>query len=945
MKYFFLHQKSVLTVAFFMLLINNVSYGQNSDISVVTDAGHTLNDFTISPDGKYLLTHCENSVALWNLNTMQTIRVLPIASSGLPRFGPGNPLIVYLKPSFSEKEYEGYNILTGGFMGRKKEIDLMPRLSANGRYLFKKGDVAGSIQVYNQKTGNLLHTLTSKAMSSLGKVDLTIDDSLLLLTGKHPQIWNLRKAKLEGKLPFFEYVINKDSAIYFWRNQIPYNKGKRVGTLSRQWCNGCFTASGDVMLGGYGDITTWTRDGKLVNVQQVGNEPVLDWTDYNGRRYAITWPGGLHSGATKSPKLKPNGEVKYLNFISDIMADGKTFFSCDYNGYLMIGDAIHPEILYRSRWIAPFVYSDLSSNHRNILLVGDYGNVKELSLDEGSLMFSYLSNAVFHRTRVNTARYLQGGNYIIGGCSDGIIALFKHKEAYPVWSTAAHRGQVMDILPTHNGSSFVTSGSDGWVRIFDWEQKKEVMAMYSPDGTNDYLFLTSDNYYKGTKGTFRDIHFAIGTETFSFDQFDLKFNRPDIILKRLGGNPKEIEMMYKAWLKRVKRMGFTPEQLSDEIHVPECNILNAQDLPLESTQKNIKLKLSASDDKYRLKRMMLYLNGVPMLGRYGLDVSKNNVDKYEMDYELELAYGSNEITFSCINEKGAESNRKNVMINYTLSEHSLPDLYIVSLGVSKYTQDGFNLQYAEKDAHDFVKLMSTSLKGKFNKIYTLCLTDSEVTKESVNQVTTFINKSLRDDVVLLYYAGHGLLDSKLDYYLSTYNVDFNDPGKNGISFEQVEKWFDGIAALNRCCFIDACHSGELDKDDLLSETKVSVPEGNITFRNAASSQRVVRQGARQVNSLLEDLFIDTRWGVGATIMSSAGGLEAAMEGEEWKNGLFTWCMQKGMTDPKADSNNDGKLTMGEYTQYLKLEVSRLSGGKQQPTMRSGKSVMSDFILR
>lgn len=945
MKYFFWHHKGVLTVALSLLLINHVSFGQNSEISVVTDAGHTLSDFTISPDGRYLLTHCENSVALWNLNTMQTICVLPLPSLGLPRFGPGNPFIVYIQPYSSRKEYEGYNILTRDFMGIKNEIDLMPRITANGRYMFKKGDVPGTIQVYNQETGNLLQTLTSKSMPSLGKVDLTVNDSLLLLTGKHPQLWNLRKARLEGKLPFFEYVTTKDSSIYFWRNQIPYNKKKKIGSISRQWCNGCFTDNGHVMLGGYGDITTWTQKGELINVQRVEQGPVLDWVDYNGCRYAVTWPNGLHTGAIVDKELKPVGGIKHLNFISDIMADGKSFFSSDFDGHLIIGNAIHPEILYKSRWIAPFVNSDLTVDRKNILLPGDLGNMKELSLDKGSLMFSYLSNAVFRRTRVNIARYLQGENYIIGGCSDGIIALFKHKQAYPVWSTIAHRGQVMDIRPTHQGRRFVTSGSDGWSRIFDWKQKKELIAMYSPDGTDDYLFLTPDNYYKGTKGTFRDIHFAIGTETFNFDQFDLKFNRPDIILQRLGGDPKEIEMMHRAWLKRVKRMGFTPEQLSDEIHVPESFILNANDLPRETTQQKIKLKLSASDSKYRLKRMMLYLNGVPMLSRHGLDVSKKNVDKYEMDYELELATGSNEITFSCINEKGAESNRKNVIINYTPTDHSMPDLYIVALGVSKYSQDGFNLQYAEKDAHDFVKLMTTSLKSKFNKIFTLCLTDAEVTKNSVSQVKTFVNQSLRDDVVLLYYAGHGLLDSKLDYYLSTYNVDFNDPSQDGISFEQVEEWFDGIAALNRCCFIDACHSGELDKDDLLSETKVSVPEGNITFRNAAPTQRIVRQGARQVNSLLEDLFIDTRWGIGATIMSSAGGLEAAMEGEEWKNGLFTWCMQKGMTDPKADSNNDGKLTMGEYTQYLKLEVSRLSGGKQQPTMRSGKSVMNNFVLR
>ena len=916
-------------------------HGQDRQITVVTDAGHMLSDFTVSPDGNYLLTHGNGSIALWNIKTMQTIKVLPIVSSYPPRFGPGCPFIAYVRKSSSD-DYEGYHMLTGDFMGVKPWMELMPLLTVSNNLQFKKGQQKGTIQAFSRTTGRLMHTLTSRPMSSLGKIDLTEDDSLLLFTGMHPQIWNLRKARLERKLAFAEYVSSKDTSLIFRYQQIPIKKDESPIRIWRQWCKGCFTADGNIMLGGHDDITTWTKDGQLLKVQKMEGWPVLDWTDYNGQRYVATWHDGLQTGRIDDKKLQATGSPRFMNFISGVMSDGKSYYS-NNDDYLLLGNTTFPELLYKTRCIAAFVNSDLSIDGKSILLAGELGNLKEI--DQDATMFSYFSNVLFRQSRVNAARYLQGDSHIVGGCSDGIIALWQHKQPYPVWNITAHRGQVMDIMPTHRGKQFITSGSDGWSHIFDWEQQKELMAMYSPEGTDDYLFLSPDNYYKGTKGVFSDIHFTKGAETFGFDQFDLQYNRPDIILSRMGGDPKEIDIMHNAWLKRVKRMGFTPEQLSAELHAPECHIVNDETIPQEVSERKLKLRLSAKDSKYKLSRIMLFLNGVPLLSRHGLDIAANRQSQYEMDYELELTTGYNEITVSCINEKGAESNRKQLSVYYTPTDQQLPDLYLVALGVSQYEQQGFNLRYAAKDAQDFVHLMSTMLKDRFRTVHTLCMTDADVTPQNLLRVQPFIQQSKREDVVMFYYAGHGLLDGQADYYLSTYKTNFLEPNQNGIPFEQTEDWFDGIAALNRCCFIDACHSGELDKDDLLAETQTVVPEGKITFRNAKSVQRVAGQGVRQVNAMLEELFIDTRWGIGATIMSSAGGLEAAIEGDEWKNGLFTWCLRKGMSDSCADSNGDGELTMGELTQYLKKEVYRLSEGKQQPTLRSGRSNMNDFILR
>jgi uncharacterized caspase-like protein len=99
-------------------------------------------------------------------------------------------------------------------------------------------------------------------------------------------------------------------------------------------------------------------------------------------------------------------------------------------------------------------------------------------------------------------------------------------------------------------------------------------------------------------------------------------------------------------------------------------------------------------------------------------------------------------------------------------------------------------------------------------------------------------------------------------------------------------------------------------------------------------------GLESTFEILKEMFADLRLGSGAMVISSASGLEFALESEQWKNGVFTYATLEGMRGA-ADRDKDGALYASELRDYVVGRVHKLTGGRQRPTARA-ESFEFDF---
>jgi hypothetical protein len=241
----------------------------------------------------------------------------------------------------------------------------------------------------------------------------------------------------------------------------------------------------------------------------------------------------------------------------------------------------------------------------------------------------------------------------------------------------------------------------------------------------------------------------------------------------------------------------------------------------------------------------------------------------------------------------------------------------------------------------------------------LSLTDEKATKAGILNAKQWLAQSKSNDLVVVFAAGHGMTDEKSDYYFGTHDIDPQSPAAKGLPYEEFENLLDGIPALHKVLLLDTCFSGEIEKDQpvVVAQTEAG-DQGAVKMRafKAARGVSVVADypgaaasasgGTRLSSHMLrfqQDWFADLRRGTGAAVISSSSGNEYSLEGEQWKNGVFTYSLLNGLKNRQADANGDQLITVSELQAYVIDQVRKLTEGGQNPTVRR-ENLESDFVV-
>ena len=128
-----------------------------------------------------------------------------------------------------------------------------------------------------------------------------------------------------------------------------------------------------------------------------------------------------------------------------------------------------------------------------------------------------------------------------------VIHLLDAQTEREVLELKGHRGVVQSLAFSEDGRRLFSGAQDGSVRVWSIPDGAQVVALTSL-GAQDFVAVTPDQYYRVSKARLSGVAFRKGDTLYPFEQFDTKFNRPDIILERLGRASPELVQSYPPGL-------------------------------------------------------------------------------------------------------------------------------------------------------------------------------------------------------------------------------------------------------------------------------------------------------------------------------------------------------------------------------------------------------------
>jgi WD40 repeat protein len=273
--------------------------------------------------------------------------------------------------------------------------------------------------------------------------------------------------------------------------------------------------------------------------------------------------------------------------------------------------------------------------------------------------------------------------------------------------------------------------------------------------------------------------------------------------------------------------------------------------------------------------------------------------------------GRVEVTFSAyaFNRDRVKSDTSTAKVDAARGRRSKM-AYILSIGSNEYGAEGWNLQYAAKDAIGMAEKLTPRLSAAGYQVQSRTLLSimdkAEATKDKVRlAIADIANRSGPDDLVLVFFSGHGYSDSRGRYFLFPSDSkpfeepDWHNPSQAAlqrlISAEDLTSWLYKVDAADLVFIIDACHA-------------------------AASVQGEGFRPGPLGSAGLGQLAYDKRMRVLAASQSD----QAAREmGGQIGEGVLTYALLHDALDAGQAVNSSGKITLGAWLAYPLRRVPQL----------------------
>lgn len=217
--------------------------------------------------------------------------------------------------------------------------------------------------------------------------------------------------------------------------------------------------------------------------------------------------------------------------------------------------------------------------------------------------------------------------------------------------------------------------------------------------------------------------------------------------------------------------------------------------------------------------------------------------------------------------------------------------YALVIGNSEYIDPGLSqLAAPGKDAQEFARVLKDQDICAFDDVLILTNEPAHVVREKIDE---FFDQRKSDDLLVLYFSGHGIRDEQGALYLAVQNTNRARLRSTAIKSDFVREAMDQSNCKRQVLILDCCNSG-------------AFAHGTKSADNSMGTA-----SAFKGNSF------------GRVVLTASDAAQYAWEGDrfigETENSLFTHYLVKGL-EGAADRNKDGDITVDDLYEYAYEQI-------------------------
>lgn len=561
-----------------------------------------------------------------------------------------------------------------------------------------------------------------------------------------------------------------------------------------------------------------------------------------------------------------------------------------------------------------------SPDGKALAVAGADKNIIVLEIPSGRM----LKTLAGHNGEVLAVAFSPDGQSLVSGSSDHTARVWDIAGGRELRTLVRSSGNINSVAFGPEGAWVISGDDDGSMSIANPSTGALMVTLVSMRDSDDWLVVTPEGLFDGSPSSWGLLLWRFGKNTFTVSSVESFFNEfyyPGLLSDVLAGkDPPARDITQK------------------DRRQPQVQLAGGAGSSGPVTKRTATIQLTVSEAAPDAEHsggsgardLRLFRNGLLVKAWSGDLLGTGKEQRFEVT--VPVVAGENRFTAYAFNRDNVKSQD---IITTVVGADSLKrngTAYVLAIGVGRYGNAGYNLNYSVADAQAIGEqwTQQQQLLGLYNPIVVIPLLNDEATKANILLAVrrlagtevgplaagapaslSKIKAAQPEDSVLIYFSGHGtaqkdrfyLIPHDLGYQGSRSELDYAGLQtilSHSVSDIELEEALKPLDSQQLLLVIDACNSGQA----LEAEEK--------------------RRGPMNTRGLAQLAYEK-----GMYVLTASQSVEVAFESEVLKHSYLAYALiEEGIKSGAADSDRDGQVVLDEWFDYAMERVPRMGKDKR-----------------